>query len=384
MRRSTSPGLLLLVIALGAAGCTSSGGVSRTPTGAVSEPPPTTSPEGAEALEAELRRTLTLPPMPAFTIPTDLLSTAENQRIADELDLAPGLYQGIAVLDARCTDAGEAAAADLGAAPATGPQTYKDDEVSITVGGDGTGTYDAPGVHVAVLPDGSGVYDDGTTRFSRAADGSGTYRSGEHRVTVNADGTGSWQDGTVRAWIGPDGAGSYEDDAMRLSMNAAGEVFGDGDPAVVEAVRSVLSEGLPLFPPVPRVEAVTPTGEVCGTVIRLDANVLFEFGAADVGSDGEQHLTRVAALLEALGSPRALVQGHTDAIGGEADNLALSERRAEAVRDVLVGLGLPGSSLETSGLGESEPLHDETAADGADDPAARQLNRRVEIVLPDE
>ena len=339
-------------------------------------------PAAAEAFEAELRGALTLPPVPSFTVPTGLLSTAANQQISGDLDIPAGLYQGIAVVDLRCTDAG-ALAADAGPAAAAGAQHFEDGTTSITVAGDGTGVYDAPGLHVAVLQDGSGVYEDGETRVSISADGSGTYERGDVRYSVRADGSGSFDDGATRVWVDEAGAGGYEDDALRVSLTADGEVFGDGDPALVEVVRGVLEDGLPTFPPVPRVQVVEPTGTVCGTVIRLDANVLFDVDRAEVRPEGQDHLARVGALLVALGSPRAQVVGHTDSSGDEAYNLDLSERRAASVRELLVGAGVDAGALETVGLGESQPVRPEAGADGGPDPAAQQLNRRVEIVLLD-
>ncbi|QTE29046.1 OmpA family protein [Pengzhenrongella sicca] len=395
MRRAVG---LVVLVALAAVGCTAgSGGSEPTESLGVAylvESDPSADASAAAdvaaqaAFERDLRQLLTLPPIPSFTIPTQALSSAENQRISAELELEPGLYQGIAVLDARCTDAGDAAPADgaagaAGAAGSTGAaQHFDDGTVDVTIGADGTGTYDAPDLHVAVLAGGGGVYDDGTTRVSVAADGSGTYSSGERRFTVRADRSGSYSDADTRIWFDDSGAGGYEDADMRLSFTAAGSMFGDGEPAAVAAVQAVLADRLPLFPPVPSLKPIEPTGTVCGTVIRLDANVLFEFDRAEVQPDGQAYLQRVATLLAAVGSPRAQINGYTDQVGDEEYNVDLSTRRADAVRDLLVGFGLSPDSLSTAGLGETRPLRPETHPDGTDDPAARQLNRRVEIVLP--
>ena len=323
-----------------------------------------------------------MPPLPAFTVPTQLLSTP-HQQVADALEVAPGLYDGIAVLDARCAETGTAPA-DAGPVVVGATQHYEDATVNITVGGDGTGVYDAPGVHIAVLAGGGGVYDDGRTRLSVAADGSGTYRDGDRRYTVQPDGSGSYDDGDVRVWVEAGGAGGYEDDTMRLSMNASGEVFGDGTKERIDAVQAVLADGLPRFPAVPAITTVEPLGTVCGTVIRLDANVMFDVDSADVRSEGSAEIAKVAALLSALGSPRAQINGHTDHVGDEAYNVDLSERRAGSVRDQLVAAGVDAGSIETRGFGETQPLRPEALPDGSDDPAARQLNRRVEIVLLDQ
>lgn len=118
-------------------------------------------------------------------------------------------------------------------------------------------------------------------------------------------------------------------------------------------------------------------------MIRLDANVLFDFDSLDVDHDGKAMLVRVASLLSALDYPEAQVGGHTDQIGSTAYNLDLSQRRADAVRSALGDSGVQSASLTAQGYGESRPLRDEIRPDGSDDPAARQLNRRVEILLVD-
>jgi OmpA-OmpF porin, OOP family len=371
--------LTALLIVAGLAGCTAEATEPDVDPSAAASP--STSPEELDAFERRVRGLLTIPPLPTFSIPTSLLSTAQNQQISDQLELDPGLYQGIAVLDARCTDAGDAAAADSGARVTAGAQHFENETVSITVAGDGTGVYDAPGVKVAVLADGSGTYDDGSTRLSVASDGGGTYESDDRRYTVRGDGSGSYTDDDARVWVDNSGAGGYDDGTVRLSLTDEGEVFGDGTAEQAAVVAEVLADGLPLFPPVPRIEVVEPSGTVCGTVIRLDSNLLFEFDSASVQAAGQEYLQRVSALLVALGSPRAQINGHSDQVGDDEYNRELSQQRADTVRDALIAAGLDGGSLDAQGLGESQPLRAETLPDGTDDPAARQLNRRVEIVL---
>lgn len=67
------------------------------------------------------------------------------------------------------------------------------------------------------------------------------------------------------------------------------------------------------------------------------------------------------------------VIGHTDRVGSLAANDALSAKRAEAVRELLIGEGIPAEKLEVAGRGEREPLV--PTADEVDEPR----NRRVEI-----
>jgi outer membrane protein OmpA-like peptidoglycan-associated protein len=87
-------------------------------------------------------------------------------------------------------------------------------------------------------------------------------------------------------------------------------------------------------------------------------------------------LAAVADVLEANGSMKIEVAGHTDSTGDAKKNQELSERRAAAVKQALVGkYGADGGRIGIKGWGAEQPIQDNTTDDG------RALNRRVEIVL---
>jgi len=67
------------------------------------------------------------------------------------------------------------------------------------------------------------------------------------------------------------------------------------------------------------------------------------------------------------------ITGHTDNVGDPDYNVKLSLRRAEAVRDYLISLGLDSKKVEVIGAGETEPVADNSAKEG------RAKNRRVEV-----
>jgi outer membrane protein OmpA-like peptidoglycan-associated protein len=76
-----------------------------------------------------------------------------------------------------------------------------------------------------------------------------------------------------------------------------------------------------------------------------------------------------------------MIEGHTDAIGGESYNQGLGERRAAAIRAALVNRGLSLGQLNVRGFGKSHPVVPNQNPDGTDDPDGRQQNRRVEVVI---
>lgn len=114
---------------------------------------------------------------------------------------------------------------------------------------------------------------------------------------------------------------------------------------------------------------------------NLAADVLFEFGRADLRPQAagalQDILTQVRATYR---RPVLLVVGHTDSIGSDALNDALSLRRAQAVETWFVAAGVPASSIQTQGFGKRQPIAPNQTANGADDPVGRARNRRVEIV----
>jgi OOP family OmpA-OmpF porin len=68
------------------------------------------------------------------------------------------------------------------------------------------------------------------------------------------------------------------------------------------------------------------------------------------------------------------IEGHTDDVGSAKYNIGLSGKRAQAIKDYLVGKGIEPSRITTKGLGYSQPIADN------DTPKGRSLNRRAEII----
>lgn len=119
-----------------------------------------------------------------------------------------------------------------------------------------------------------------------------------------------------------------------------------------------------------------------GTVISLPGDVTFDFDKSTIRSSAQQTLDRLVQLIQASPAGQVTIEGHTDAKGDDNYNKRLSEGRADAVRDYLVGKGVDEQRLRTIGLGELRPLAPNAKSDGSDDEEGRQRNRRVEVILP--
>ncbi|MBS8239484.1 DUF4398 domain-containing protein [Marinobacter lipolyticus] len=114
-----------------------------------------------------------------------------------------------------------------------------------------------------------------------------------------------------------------------------------------------------------------------GMVLTL-GDVLFDLNQADLKPAGEQTIARLADFMSEYEERRVRVEGYTDSTGDESYNQGLSERRAQAVRDSLVSMGISSDRVETRGYGEQYPVASNDTSSG------RQQNRRVEIVISDE
>lgn len=114
-----------------------------------------------------------------------------------------------------------------------------------------------------------------------------------------------------------------------------------------------------------------------GIVVTL-GDMLFDSGQARVLPAGTTSVSGLAEFMRRNPSRRASIEGYTDSMGSDGANQQLSDRRAGAVRDMLVGMGITGDRLSTVGHGESGPVASNDTAEG------RRSNRRVEIVFARE
>jgi outer membrane protein OmpA-like peptidoglycan-associated protein len=111
---------------------------------------------------------------------------------------------------------------------------------------------------------------------------------------------------------------------------------------------------------------------VAGKPIVL-RNVFFETGSAALKPESVTELDRLAQLLSETPELRIQINGHTDNVGNSAANQLLSEARAKAVLDYLIGKGVGAERLRFRGFGAGKPI------DTNDTPEGRALNRRTEF-----
>lgn len=114
-----------------------------------------------------------------------------------------------------------------------------------------------------------------------------------------------------------------------------------------------------------------------GDNIMLDmpSGITFAFNSSDVNSNFYPVLDKVAGTLNEYNQTTIKVEGHTDSIGSDSANQALSVRRANSVASYLQSRSVAAQRLKTSGAGESRPV------DSNETEAGRANNRRVEITL---
>jgi outer membrane protein OmpA-like peptidoglycan-associated protein/cytochrome c-type biogenesis protein CcmH/NrfG len=104
-------------------------------------------------------------------------------------------------------------------------------------------------------------------------------------------------------------------------------------------------------------------------------NVFFETGSAALLAVSKVELDRLKSLLERNTDLKIKINGHTDNVGSEEDNLQLSEARAKAVRDYLIESGIADNRLQYEGFGETVPI------DSNETEAGRSNNRRTEFEI---
>jgi outer membrane protein OmpA-like peptidoglycan-associated protein len=111
-----------------------------------------------------------------------------------------------------------------------------------------------------------------------------------------------------------------------------------------------------------------------GLIVNL-SDVLFDTASSNLKTGAREKLARVSGILVSHPGLRLEIEGHTDNVGTDAYNQALSSRRAESVRVYLVEQRIQADSVGASGLGEGHPVATNDTA------AGRQQNRRVEMIV---
>lgn len=111
-------------------------------------------------------------------------------------------------------------------------------------------------------------------------------------------------------------------------------------------------------------------------VLEIELNVQFEFDSSVIASFYDEEIGKVAAVLRENPTVHATIEGHADSTGPPVYNQWLSERRAEAVMQVLIEThGVAPDQLVAVGLGQDQPVADNATLEG------RERNRRVELVM---
>jgi peptidoglycan-associated lipoprotein len=103
--------------------------------------------------------------------------------------------------------------------------------------------------------------------------------------------------------------------------------------------------------------------------------VFFEYDSDEITSSAESKLNTKAAVLRANPNVRIRIEGHADQRGSTEYNLALGQRRAEAVRAYMVNLGIDGGRMSTISYGKERPLME------GDDESSYARNRRAEFAV---
>ncbi len=333
-----------------------------------------------------------LPDFPVPAVPDVTSLTKQASQTESAIKATTPLPQGLSVTGARCDSSGTVVNrggvtsldGDGGGAVVSGSGTklrnkdgsgtFTDADVTYSVDKDGSGEVTSGSATLQVDADGSGQYQDGNITYQVDADGSGQYQTGGETYQVDADGSGQWETANGDVVNDGDGSGTWVSKLGTVTVNGDGTGTLNADDIKIAAMPKFA-----LLGKLPKLTTLRPLGKACGTLIRINASVLFDFDKATLRPAAGPVL---AAVAKALATTKTGIQvnGYTDAIGSDSYNLDLSNRRAAAVVAALKADGL-SAPLQPQGFGEANPIAP-NSINGKDNPAGRQLNRRVELVIP--
>lgn len=118
---------------------------------------------------------------------------------------------------------------------------------------------------------------------------------------------------------------------------------------------------------------VTRVGEGINVTFNEGAGVYFDTNKSNIKGTSVETLNKLSGILKEYPKTVILVEGHTDSAGTDEYNLGLSKLRAESVTNYLISQGIEADRFTTKWYGESQPVADNSTAEG------KSKNRRVEI-----
>jgi OOP family OmpA-OmpF porin len=200
----------------------------------------------------------------------------------------------------------------------------------------------------------------------------GTHNTGQDADSDGVADSEDWCAGTARGTrVGPDGCGMGEVGVPAGCVTAAPTRIAakprttakDSD---ADGVADVDDECLGTT------KGMAVDNKGCALIEQVVLKgVNFPTKSATLKASAHDSLRSVAAAMKANDDLKIEVQGYTDSVGTDENNLALSQRRAEAVKAFLVKEGIAADRIEAKGYGEADPV------DSNDTPAGRANNRRV-------
>lgn len=157
--------------------------------------------------------------------------------------------------------------------------------------------------------------------------------------------------------------GTYQDGVLLISGSAPNQAIASGYEFKLAALLGGDNVNMQM----------TRDPRVSGKVLRIDLTRSFRPPDGGTGIDpGYESLAALSTtLLDGLPESTLVVTGHTDSVGTDATNLALSIARARLVVDLLVERGIPVERITATGAGESQPIASN------DTPEGREANRRI-------
>ena len=158
-------------------------------------------------------------------------------------------------------------------------------------------------------------------------------------------------------------------------LKSADEAQAGGDQAEVTHRAYLAQQQVQIAYQTAALQRITAEFRSTPRALAGAGNVFFETGQATIAPGAKATIDRLAEFLKQNPEQRVRIDGYADSTGSQATNVALSERRADAVKRALVSRGIDASRIETHAGGPGAPVATNDTAQG------RQMNRRATVVV---